>query len=148
MSSRLRVLLVVPDAALRLHLLDALREHVDLVVPGPDEDVVRVARARAPDVACLSASRGGLHLARALQTDIRRLEQIVLVGDGPRAIAPPWPPGVPTPSGWVPDPRAPGAVLAALEAAVGGSGTWPHASQKGVLARAWSRVRRATLKGP
>ena len=148
MSSRLRVLLVVPDPALRLHLVDALRDHVELLVPGPEEDVVRVARARAPDVACLAATRGALHVARSLQTDLRRLERIVLLGHGPGASPPPWPPAFPPPSAWVADPRAPGAVLQALEAAARGDGTWPHTSQKGVLARVWSRVRRATLGRP
>lgn len=148
MSSRLRVLLVVPDPVLRLHLLDALREHVEWIVPGPHEDVVRVARARAPDVACLLVTRGALHVARALQTDLRPVEPIVFLGDGPRATPPAWPPAFPPPRAWVPDPRASGALLHALEAASKGACMWPHTPQKGVLGRAWSHVRRATLREP
>lgn len=72
---RPRLLLVDSDAAFRLRAIGALRERFEVTVPGPGDDVVRLARAVRPDVGCFAC--GGpsrveaLRLARVLKTDVR-----------------------------------------------------------------------------
>lgn len=72
---RPRLLLVDSEAAFRLRAIGALSERFDVTVPGPGDDVVRLARAVRPDVGCFAC--GGrsrveaLRLARVLKTDVR-----------------------------------------------------------------------------
>ncbi len=70
-----RLLIVDADPAFRLRLITVLQPVFETLVPGPGDDVVKLARSARPEVALMAA--GGRHrvealrVARVLKTDVR-----------------------------------------------------------------------------
>src|SRR5687767_3462449 len=72
---RPRLMLVDDDASRRIEAVAALSGRFDVVPVGEEDDALRVARTRRPDVVLVSLSRRhpdvGLRLCRTLHTDVR-----------------------------------------------------------------------------